>query len=89
MGEDQVLPPDSKPDAPMPFVGGEVVIQADPQTGAINVKAPGNNIIAMGLIEAGKMILMHRAMKSMDAQQKPPTIVPGSIDMMKKLQRPS
>lgn len=66
------------------FIGGEIRIVADPETGRIGVSAPQNFIIAFGLIEVGKTILMQMQRdEQVKAEKKAiPAIVKGTPEMM-------
>lgn len=78
---------EEKPVVPGPFLGGEVHIIADAQTGGIQVNAPQNLIIAFGLLEAAKMILVERQQQMM--RKRTPEIVRPGADALSKLSRPS
>jgi len=81
------------------FIGGEVTISADPVTGAISVSHPTNVIIALGLLEVGKAIMLQRQAEQqkraeLQAAKNPPAILradQGTLDQLKKLSpvRPS
>lgn len=72
------------------FIGGEIHIIADARTGSIQVNAPQNLVIAFGLIEAAKMILVQRQQELMkkNGLRQPEIVRPGA-DAMAKLSRPS
>ena len=76
------------------FIGGEVVIKADSVTGALSVNAPTNHIIALGLLEAGKVFIqlqMQDALR-MAAMKRQPEIIKAGADALanlKKLSLPS
>lgn len=68
------------------FIGGTITIVADPNTGALSVDAPDNLVIALGLLEMGKAILIQRQVDNMKAQPKAsPRIVPAGMDALKNL----
>lgn len=72
------------------LIGGEVHILADGKTGGINVKAPQNLAVALGLIELAKVVLVQQHLDLMRAaDQVKPAIVRAQPDDVRKLVRPS
>lgn len=67
------------------FLGGTIQIHADAQTGGIAVNAPENLVIALGLLETAKAILIQRQQEAMNRK---PAIVRGDPSQLKLL-RPS
>lgn len=62
--------PEEVKEAAGPFIGGEVRIFADAKNGAINVTAPPNLVVALGLIEVGKAILIDMQQENMKKEPK-------------------
>lgn len=74
------------------FVGGEIHIIADAKTGAINVNSPKNIIIALGILETAKEIMLAQQRAQMASAPKPvPTILRADQGMLDKIKavRPS
>ncbi len=65
-----------------PFIGGEVHIIADGNTGAVSIQAPEKIIIALGILEAGKAILIDsmnkQAARASEAMLSRPAIIPAT-----------
>lgn len=74
-------------DAPM-YIGGELTITADPRTGGMSVSAPENMVVAMGLLEMAKVILVDRQRRQQALQDRPAIARPGAADLA-RLARPS
>lgn len=70
------------------MLGGEIRIVADKATGVINISAPGNMIIALGMIEIGKAILIKQQHDAQAAAQQP-KILRGDPSRFPLLTRPS
>ena len=73
-----------------PFIGGEVHILADPKTGRMSIKAPQNLVVALGILETAKvMIIDDMKAKSAAAQAAAiaprPTIIPANGAQLKDL----
>ena len=74
------------------YIGGEIRISADPRNGAISVNAPQNIIIALGLLEVAKSILIQKqqeAIKKVQDAQLTPGILRATPQDINKLSRPS
>lgn len=76
--------------APQPtrFIGAEIHIISDPVTGAVSVNAPGNMIVALGLLEVAKDVLRdnhERGVREMEKKR----ILPASALDLKGLPRPA
>lgn len=67
------------------FIGGEIRIIADGNTGAISVEHPENMIAAMGLLEMAKVIMVDNLKNSMNAAPKRPAIIPAGAEALKHL----
>lgn len=63
------------------FIGGEVLIYADSVTGAMNVRAPENLLVALGIIESAKAILIKRQQDAIEKASKPAIIAPTAADL--------
>lgn len=63
------------------FIGGEVRILANPNTGEIMVNAPPNIMVAFGLLEMAKLILTEKHREAMQSRPRPAilTAKPGDI----------
>lgn len=70
------------------YIGGEVHIIADPKTGAMSINAPQNLIIALGLIEAAKAIIIQKQQEVVNKSRPPMILKPSAMDV-NKLVRPS
>lgn len=66
------------------YIGGELHIVADAKTGQIGVNAPPNIIVALGLLELAKVIIVDKQKEAMRAQ---PTIVPAHPNDLNVLNR--
>jgi len=74
---------------PMAFVGGEIRIIANPQDGSIRVSSPPNLLIALGMLETAKFILVQQQQKQMEDALNPkikPATVADIAALDKKLQ---
>lgn len=69
------------------FIGGKVVIEADPRTGGIMVSAPSNMIVSFGLLEIAKQILADRQKEGM--RKDPAVKIPTAADLAALNRRPS
>jgi hypothetical protein len=76
-----------KDEVAVPFIGGEVHIIADAKTGGIQVSAPPNLIIALGLLESAKEILLAnmRAQNAAAMRAQRPAIVPAGAGSLRAL----
>lgn len=74
---------EAKPEAARPgrFIGGEVRIIADSLTGAMNVIAPENLLVALGIIESAKAMLIKRQQDAIEKANKPAIIAPTAADL--------
>jgi len=70
------------------FVGGEVRILADAGTGAISVSAPQNLLVALGMLEMAKVVMVAQHQEAVRAAERPAIVRPGSADLA-KVARPS
>ena len=64
------------------YIQGEIHIEADGATGGISVDAPQNLIIALGLLETAKVILVQRQQQAMRAAEQP-RILRGDVSILK------
>lgn len=64
------------------FIGGKILIVADAQTGGIHVDAPANLLVAMGMLEIAKCVLVQRQAADMKDE---PTIKVATADDLKAL----
>lgn len=94
--EKQVAPEQSQGDRQEPvgpFVGGEVHIISNAKDGSMQVSAPQNLVLALGLIEVAKAILIQKQQQTMRATQEEalrrPAIVRAGPQDVSKLARPS
>lgn len=73
------------------FIGGEIHIIADAKTGAINVNSPKNIIIALGILETAKEIILAQQRQNMTSAKPAPTILRADQGMLDKIKsiRPS
>lgn len=67
------------------FVGGEIHIVADGKSGGISVSAPPNMVVAFGLLEVAKAILMEKQREN--AAAKAPVVRPATMADVKALDR--
>lgn len=77
---------------PMQLIGGEVRILIDARTGALQVSAPPNQLVALAIIEAAKAFItmqMQDGMRRSVAATAPPAIVKAGADALSRLRRPS
>jgi hypothetical protein len=70
------------------LIGGEIHIIADARTGGINVQSPPNLVVALGLLETAKVIIIQKHVDAMRAAEKP-KILRASPQDIPKLVRPS
>lgn len=74
------------------IITGEVHVKIDPDNGAINISAPENLIVALGILETAKAILIKRQQdlvaKAQEAMLSPKIVRPG-VDDLAKVARPS
>lgn len=66
------------------FVGGEVRIVADGKTGGISVQAPENMVVALGLLELAKVILVEKKKEDMKTA---PVVKPATAAELAALTR--
>lgn len=85
--EAQVPVPEKTEEAAVPqqlrLIGGEIHIRADARTGAISVNAPPNMIVALGLMEVAKAILIQKQqeqLREIEAMRKR-IARPGDVDL--------
>lgn len=72
------------------FIGAEIHIISDARTGAVSVNAPPNMIVAFGLIEVAKSILIEdRNAKIAKAMAQPKIIPAGAGDIAALMRKPS
>ena len=72
------------------YIGGEITIITDARTGAMSVNAPGNLMIALGMLEVAKAILIERQQKAVAKMQEAklgPAIVRADPQQIAKLGR--
>lgn len=89
--ETEVKPEEVKEEAPeraSQLVGGEIHIVADAHTGAIKVQSPPNLVVALGLLETAKAIMIQQHHENMKAAARP-TIVRATASDIPKLVRPN
>jgi hypothetical protein len=55
----------------MPMFGGEIRIVADAKTGSIMVNAPPNLLLALGMLDAAKFILVQKQQEDLAARNAP------------------
>lgn len=67
------------------FIGAEIHIVSDAVTGAIRVNAPPNSIVALGLMEVAKDILLDNQKEA--AKKAPPRIIPAGADALANLRK--
>lgn len=79
---------EENPPARAQFLGGEVHITADAATGGITVKSPPNLLLALGIIETAKAILIQQHTEAMQRAARPAIVRAGPQDIP-KLHRPS
>jgi hypothetical protein len=77
-----------KPEVADQFIGGEIHIIADAKTGAISINSPKNLIIALGILETAKVIMIKKQQDAMTAATRP-SILRASPADVPKLVRPS
>lgn len=69
------------------YIGGTIKIVADAKTGAISVEHPQNVIIALGIIETAKSIIVQKQQeavaKMQEAMLKPSILRPTASDFNK------
>ena len=70
-----------------PFIGGEVHIIADPKTGQMSIKAPQNLVVALGILETAKVMIIddmkQKAQRMAIAPR--PAIIPANGAQLKDL----
>jgi len=76
------------PANPRMILGGVIHIVADAKTGEMNVSAPPNLAVALGLIELAKVVLVQQYIDNSKAAAQP-KIVRAQPDDIRKLVRPS
>lgn len=73
------------------FSGGEIHIVADGNTGAMNVQAPQDLIVALGMLETAKMIIIRNMQDNVAKAQREqalaprPAIIPAGTNALAKL----
>lgn len=83
--------PEQEQQQPQPqgqFIGGEIRIVADARTGSINVQAPANLLVAFGMLEAAKVVLVQQQQEAM-ARAAAPAIKRASLADIPRIVRPS
>jgi hypothetical protein len=75
--------PETETPGPLRLIGGEIHIKADARTGGISVNAPPNMIVALGLLEVGKAILIKKQQEQMVEIEKMRSriVAPGAADL--------
>ncbi len=73
------------------FLGGEIHIVSDPKTGQIGVNAPVNIVVALGLIEVAKSIIIANNERNVADAQKAalarPAIIPAGSGALQELDK--
>lgn len=72
---------------PAGTVSGTVMISINAATGELQVSAPPNNLIALAIIEAGKIFITTQMQDAMRRSQasRPPAIVKAGTDALRNL----
>jgi hypothetical protein len=61
------------------FIGGKILIVADSETGGIHVDAPANLLVAMGMLEIAKCVLVQRQQGEMKDEPTIKVATPGDL----------
>ena len=67
------------------FVSGEVHVVVDPKDGSFHISAPENIVLALGILETAKVILIDQQKQRMEKKSVPtPMIIRGDEDTVKR-----
>lgn len=75
----EVLEQEEVKKPPMHFIGGEVRIIANPKDGSMQVSSPPNLLIALGMLETAKAILIQQHHEQMAKEEEKTRIQPATV----------